>query len=226
MRTPIRYFLRAVRAVTLFWQDDLQVARRWVSLFAYVLTAWLSIPLVLLSQRFKRLAMLWLLLFFFVGSGASAPVTTLPSAVDAAAEATKSCEGMGPAEAFYKERYAVVFPSRTQEMLFYLRFYGLPRWVARVAILESGYRMDSRLARALNNPFGMDHPYQRETTSQGPVGRFASYCSLEDAVQDYKLWIAYSPPAAGEDFRHYLRRRGYNPFPAYYHYIGQINLAI
>lgn len=65
-------------------------------------------------------------------------------------------------------------------------------WVA-VAKHESA-NFTSRLFRSVNNPFGMQHPRVRKTTSIGPFdlgreGKMASYKSVADAARDLVFYL-------------------------------------
>jgi len=56
------------------------------------------------------------------------------------------------------------------------------------AMHESG-QFSSELYHENNNMFGMRQPQQRQTTSQGEVGGYASYATPEDSVKDMFLWL-------------------------------------
>lgn len=79
-----------------------------------------------------------------------------------------------------------------------------------LAVAESG------LAHPSNNLFGMYHPKYRKTTSVSQIGKYAVFKTWQDAVIDLTYWIQVSPPKQNELFTDFIRRRAYNPNPAYY----------
>lgn len=82
-------------------------------------------------------------------------------------------------------------------------------WIV-LAVAESG------LMHPSNNLFGMYHPKYRKTTSVSQVGKYAVFLTWQDAVTDLAYWIEVSPPKENEPFIEFIRRRSYNPNPAYY----------
>jgi hypothetical protein len=100
-----------------------------------------------------------------------------------------------------------------------------PELFTQVAVTESGWQLDSEVARYNYNYFGFIHPNERWSYSIGEQLGHAHYPNARVAVWDLKLWIALDPPASGENPYHYLARRGYNPNPQYYAYVAAINLC-
>lgn len=73
------------------------------------------------------------------------------------------------------------------EELIYMYHIKFPDVVIAQAYLESGY-LTSNVYYNTNNPFGMQIPKQRPTTSFGDYNGYAIYSSLKDAVVDYAIW--------------------------------------
>lgn len=116
------------------------------------------------------------------------------------------------------------FPSREAEIRYYLAQYGLsPHWI-RVARVESGWQLDSYIARAGYNYVGMHAVTRRETTAIGTVSFYARYANTQSAIADLRYWADLNPQRPGESFERWLRRRHWNPNPGYYRYLQQIPL--
>jgi flagellum-specific peptidoglycan hydrolase FlgJ len=64
-----------------------------------------------------------------------------------------------------------------------------------------------------NNPFGMKEAKVRQTTARGTRLGHAWYNSIEEAVQDYKLWWQYNRMlsfyGSAEVFANVLKTKGY-----------------
>lgn len=67
---------------------------------------------------------------------------------------------------------------------------NLARYVTAQSMHETGV-FTSDVYEKNNNLFGMTQPMQRDTTSIGKKGNYASYDSLEDSVRDYVLYYKY-----------------------------------
>jgi len=79
------------------------------------------------------------------------------------------------------------------------------------AILETG-NFTSDIFLQNNNCFGMRHPRQRETTSNGELNHFATYDHWTNSVKDYALFIKYYMDK-GKDWDYIFRV--YCPAPSY-----------
>lgn len=87
-------------------------------------------------------------------------------------------------------------------------------WVC-VAILESGWNLDSELMTQHRNPIGMGvRPYHGSV--QGADMKYAKYPSIYAQARDLIEWIKISPRKKNELFHNFLIRRGYNLNPAYF----------
>lgn len=117
-----------------------------------------------------------------------------------------------------------VTPSELYHLLIQERI-PYPEVFLRVAITESGWRLNSQVASENHNFFGFIHPSGRFHYSEGERLGHAWYASPEDAVHDLRAWVNENPPATGEDPYSYLRRRHYNPNPGYYGYVASINIC-
>ncbi|MBX3100896.1 MAG: glucosaminidase domain-containing protein [Bacteroidetes bacterium] len=100
-----------------------------------------------------------------------------------------------------------------------------PEVFTQVAVTESGWLLESEVARHNYNYFGFIHPGERWSYSLGEQLGHARYPNAQAAIWDLKLWIALNPPYDGENPYQYLARRGYNPNPHYYAYVASINLC-
>lgn len=89
------------------------------------------------------------------------------------------------------------------EELVYMYKIKFPDIVIAQAYLESGY-LTSPLFYETNNPFGMQIPKQRPTTSFGDYNGYAIYSSLKDAVADYAIWQNGLPKSALQDTSAYF----------------------
>jgi hypothetical protein len=119
----------------------------------------------------------------------------------------------------------LVFPDREAEIRYYLAYYGLsPHWV-RVARVESGWHHNSYIAREGHNYVGMHAIRRRTTTSIGTVSFYARYDCVQSAMADLRLWSDLNPQRPNESFERWLRRRHWNPNPAYYQYLYQVPLS-
>lgn len=95
-----------------------------------------------------------------------------------------------------------------------------PELWLKVAVTETGHDFRAGVG-AINNPFAMrchNRPTQCGCTAHG----YAVYESHQHAVHDIKLWSELDPPTEGEDGIAWLKRRGYNPYPAYYQYVAAL----
>lgn len=87
-----------------------------------------------------------------------------------------------------------------------------------VAILESGWGLESELMRKHNNPIGMGARPMYGSV-QGADMLYAKYPSIYCQARDLKAWIEISPRKSNEEFHNFLIRRGYNLNPTYFvHY--------
>ena len=107
-------------------------------------------------------------------------------------------------------------PNATNLLATY-RIAGVPdpeHWLF-VAILESGWQIDSPLAVEHYNPIGMRARigFAHINTSDG---KYCTYPNMLVQALDLKKWCDFSPRKVGEDFTEYLKRRGYNTNKSYY----------
>ena len=116
------------------------------------------------------------------------------------------------------------FGSREAEMEYWLRHYLLDRDWLRVAKLESGAQLNSPVAQAAQNYFGLHVAYSRRTTAIGRCGVYAQYSSMAACVRDVAYWAEMSPRRPGEPFDRWLKRRGWNHLPHYYRTLGRVRL--
>ena len=114
--------------------------------------------------------------------------------------------------------------NRVQQSKILLEAHGLPQDWIRVFRTESGFHLTSGLATKGNNVMGMQYPRTRKTTAIGVYtdGLHARYASLDDCIKDLSIWVSLKPQQEGETFVQYLKRRRYNPNPAYYSYIMKL----
>lgn len=100
-----------------------------------------------------------------------------------------------------------------------------------------------------NNPFGMNHPLTRKTTSKGKLRDFmpeyipetlkeyrvhyrsnaAVYESIDDAIIDYRLWqdyifSCYGTPKNKKQYLAVIERAGYNPNKEYHVELASITV--
>jgi len=99
-----------------------------------------------------------------------------------------------------------------------------PEVWTQVAILESGWNLESGLSREGNNIFGF---VRMTDTLSANVGYYAGtaygqYKSHTDAIKDLKLRLKYLPMSAEENPYVYLQRTGYNTNPVYFYTLQQI----
>ena len=108
-------------------------------------------------------------------------------------------------------------------LLTHYRLQSVPdaeNWVC-VAILESGWQIDSELVTKHCNPIGMrSRPLFKHISTAD--GDYCSYPSLADHARDLKKWCNFAPRMQGETFVVFLKRRGYNTDPAYYKMFSEI----
>lgn len=101
---------------------------------------------------------------------------------------------------------------------YYLRCNNLDEEWVKVAILESGWKFNSRLSIENKSIFGFNHPQNRPTLSKGNNG-FAKYDSYDDCIKDLVLWSSFSPRNKSESFYEWLRKRGFNNEKKHYYEI-------
>lgn len=96
-----------------------------------------------------------------------------------------------------------------------------PEVWTQVAILESGWNLESGLAREANNIFGFIY-VQDSTRNVGSYLGYSKYKSHIHAIKDLKLRLKHYPMSFNENPYSYLRRTGYNSDPRYYQLLQQI----
>lgn len=92
-----------------------------------------------------------------------------------------------------------------------------PEFFTRVAIVESGWQFNRGVGR-YNNLFGMRSRQGFPSTGHG----YTVYPDRAASVADLARWIEAHPPKPNEAPELFLRRRGWNPFPGYFAYLGTI----
>lgn len=90
-----------------------------------------------------------------------------------------------------------------------------PEHTLAQAILESKWKLDSRLAKENNNLFGMRIAKQRPTTNIAKSGSWAKYESKEKSVIDILLWQSYTGLRKGDNYFNHLKVSGYCPASDY-----------
>lgn len=116
------------------------------------------------------------------------------------------------------------FASREGELQYWLSHYLLDADWLRVAKLESGAQLNSPVAQAAQNYFGLHMAYSRPSTAVGRHGVYAQYPSIQACVRDVAYWADMSPRRPGEPFDRWLKRRGWNHLPHYYRTLAQVRL--
>lgn len=96
-----------------------------------------------------------------------------------------------------------------------------PEIWTQIAILESGWSLESGLAREGNNIFGFIY-VNDSTRNVGSYMGYSKYKSHIHAIQDLKLRLKHYPMSFNESPYVYLQRTGYNSDPRYYQLLQQI----
>lgn len=106
---------------------------------------------------------------------------------------------------------------------------SLNNWLAIAKMETAGFT--SNLWLKANNPWGMQQPIKRETTSIGPyvslgmqpAFNWAKYSTYQDAARDILYWMRYTNFPKGHlsisDFVDALQNRNYDDNPNYYNLV-------
>lgn len=100
-----------------------------------------------------------------------------------------------------------------------------PEQWTKLAILESGWNLESDVAKNGNNLFGFIC-VNDTNRNIGCYNGHSKYRNWKHCIEDLKLWINMSKPYKYEDFYMYLRRRKFNTVNEnYYILLKNINFT-
>lgn len=91
--------------------------------------------------------------------------------------------------------------------------------LTKVSIVEAGWKYESYLAKNANNIFGFI------CVTDSCVKGHSYFNSKKECINFMERWVKVSPPEPNEECIAWLKRRNYNPNPAYYNYVNNIKLA-
>ena len=96
-----------------------------------------------------------------------------------------------------------------------------PELLLKVAVAETGHCFDDGVGE-INNLFAMrchDRVWQCGCTDHG----YAVYPNITASLYDIREWAEIEPPTPNEKGTHWLKRRGFNPFPTYWVYLETVD---